>query len=232
MKTPLNLASRPFRNERLPALAFAFAAVALLALSVQHGLVLRRLLSARTSAIAEEVGRLAEEAERLRARGRELAAVKADKDAQARWALVKDLVDGRVFSWTDLLRRLERVMPPDVRLVSLSPEAHKGAVRLTVRAVAESLDGGIAFVRALEQREEFSDVYLLRADDRGGSSEFDYRLLFRPPPAPAGGAPPAVDVPGAGPEDEALAGDAEAAPADDTESAAGGEGEPGAGQRR
>jgi Tfp pilus assembly protein PilN len=198
---PLNLASRPFRNEALPALLFAIAASALLGATLQHGLLLKRLLSVQASALEQEVARLEAESERLRARARELAAVRLDKDAQARWALVKELVDRRVFSWTDLLRRLEQVVPPGVRLVALSPDVQKGTVKISLKAVAQSAEDGIAFVRALEQREEFSGVYLLRADDRQGNAEFDYRLEFRPPPAsarPAGAAAPTEDGPAAG----------------------------------
>lgn len=40
----LNLATRPARNERLPALLFTLAVLALLGLTAQHVLVARRLL--------------------------------------------------------------------------------------------------------------------------------------------------------------------------------------------
>ena len=48
MSRPLNLASRPFRNEALPALLFGMAVLALLALSIQHAHTLTRLRPCRS----------------------------------------------------------------------------------------------------------------------------------------------------------------------------------------
>ena len=67
---PANLARLPFRNERLPNLLFAAAAVALAALTVRHALIVRALLPGRTSALHDDVTRLEAEATRLRAEDR------------------------------------------------------------------------------------------------------------------------------------------------------------------
>jgi Tfp pilus assembly protein PilN len=189
---PLNLASRPFRNETLPSLLFGIAALALLGATVQHGVVLRRLLSPQVSALKQESAQLEAESERLRARGRELAVVRPDKESLARWALVKGLVDRRLFSWTDLLGRLAQVVPRGVRLTSLAPEPREGSVRINISAAAQSAEDGIAFVRSLEEREEFSAVYLLRASEREEGAEFQYVMDFRPPPP---GSQPTVQEP-------------------------------------
>jgi Tfp pilus assembly protein PilN len=184
MTGPLNLASRPFRNEALPALVFGLSAAALLGATLHHGFVLKRLLSSQASALRQEVVRLEAESEALRARGRALAVVRTDKAALARWTLVKDLVDRRLFSWTDLLRRLEQVAPPGVRLTALTPEVQRGRVRLTLTATVRSPEDGLAFTRALEEREEFSGVYPLRAFDRDDGAEFQVAMEFRAPLAP------------------------------------------------
>jgi hypothetical protein len=61
MRRPLNLASRPFRNEALPALLFAVGCVLLLVLSLLHGVAVRRLLPGRTTGLHSEVAALEKE---------------------------------------------------------------------------------------------------------------------------------------------------------------------------
>ena len=66
VRTP-NLATRPFSNERLPALLMGLALVGLLVLSVKHAFVLGRLLPSRTAAVEGEVRSLERELLALRA---------------------------------------------------------------------------------------------------------------------------------------------------------------------
>ena len=88
---PLNFASQPFRNERLPMLLFGAASVILVAVTVHHALVLRAVLPARTSKLHQEVAALEGELDRLRAEGRTLTAPKPDKQAIEEWSVLKDL---------------------------------------------------------------------------------------------------------------------------------------------
>jgi len=99
---PLNFASQPFRNERLPALLFGMASVLLVGATVYHAVVVRALLPARTSALHREVAALESELDRLRTESRTLQAPSPDKQAIAEWSVLKDLVDRRIFSWTGL----------------------------------------------------------------------------------------------------------------------------------
>ncbi|PYQ05982.1 MAG: hypothetical protein DMF82_07275, partial [Acidobacteria bacterium] len=87
---PLNLATQPFRNERLPVLALAVAAAAVLALTVQHALLLRELRPARTSATRKEAAALEAESARLRAEARAPRAPRGEPAGLAEWGLIKD----------------------------------------------------------------------------------------------------------------------------------------------
>jgi Tfp pilus assembly protein PilN len=195
---PLNLASQPFRNERLPVLALAVAAAAVLALTVQHALLLRELRPGRTSATRQEATALEAESARLRAEARSPRVTKAEPAGLAEWGLIKDLVDRRAFSWTLLFAHLESVLPDGVHLVSIAPSVRKGEVLLEVAAVARTPEDAREFVRRLEGREEFDDVYLREEGDRG---EVRFTMKYRPslsravPPVPtaqaASIAPPA-----------------------------------------
>ena len=178
---PLNLASRPFRNERLPALALWATIVVLLGLSLEQGLVVADLLSPRSVGLEREVRALDAEAERLRAERAHLAPPKLDPDSLRQWALVANLVDRRAFSWTDLLGRLEEVLPPGVHLVSIAPVIEAGKVKLDFTAVARTREEALAFVGALQARKDFADVFPTGLDDRKGEGhELGISLRYVP----------------------------------------------------
>ena len=174
---PLNLATEPFRNERLPVLALAVAAFAVMVLTVQHALILRELLPERTSGARREAAALDVESARLRAEALSPRAPRPEPAGMAEWSLIKDLVDRRVFSWTLLFAHLEAVLPDGIHLVSIAPRVRKGEVLIDVAAVARTPEDAREFVRRLEGREEFDDVYLLEEADRG---EVRFTMKYRP----------------------------------------------------
>lgn len=200
---PLNLAERPFRNERLPATAFMAAAAAVVLVTLWHAVVIRDLLPARTTERHQEVAALEAEAARLGAEEGTLLKMETPPAATlAEWDLVKDLVDRRAFSWTGLFVRLEQVIPEGVRLTSVSPTVVKGEVQIAVEATVRSREAGWDFVRALDRGGDFYGVY----PKRESGSDFDYVLRYRPrkpgpvmgPPVPSPAAEVAADSPASG----------------------------------
>lgn len=219
---PLNFASQPFRNERLPALLFGTASVLLIAATLYHAVVVRALLPARTSKLHREVAALESELDRLRAESRTLQAPSPDKQAIAEWSVLKDLVDRRTFSWTGLFARLERVLPREVRLVSIAPDVKQGQVILALIAVAQPSQAGLGLVGLLERRAEFEDVYPVNVTEKDdGAAEFNYTMRYLPgatpdealaaaaaepaePPAPTGAEPAALQAGGPRPAASAM----------------------------
>lgn len=177
---PLNLATRPFRNERLPTLLLWGALAVLLGVSVRQGLVVADLLSTRSVALEREVRALDAEAEALRAERVNLKAPTPDPVVLRQWALVSNLVDRRAFSWTDLLARLEQVLPPGVHLVSIAPTIQKGQVALEFEAIARTTEEGLELVKALQARKDFADVFLTGLDKGKEGSELGISLRYVP----------------------------------------------------
>lgn len=200
-RPPLNLASLPFRNERLPGLLVALALFGLVALTARHAVLLRQILPSRTSERHGQIAELEQRLAELRRQGADLRRPDPDKATLQRWTSVKDLVDRRAFAWTLLLERLEATLPRGVRLVSIAPAWEEGEVKLALQAVASSSEQGFAFVEALEERPEFEDVLptTKTPTERGVSFAYTMRYLGRSAPAAA---PPAPDVPPAGAEGE------------------------------
>ena len=189
MKSPLNLATRPARNERAAALGFGFAAILLLALTVQHAFMVSRLASTAATTLDAEVATLEKEIASLREREGVLRASRNDPATLLRWSLLKELVDGRAFSWTGLLARLEATLPADVRLVAIAPETKHGHIQLSLDAMARSADHAVALVKALEDRPEFEDVFVLQIDEEKEGARCRFKMTYLPDatplPAPA-----------------------------------------------
>jgi len=190
---PLNLASKPFRNEALPNAGLALAALVLAGVTVKHLLVVRALLPDRTSALHEEVRALDAEAARLRLEEAGLRGPAPPAGLLARWSLLKDLVDQRTFSWTRLLARLERVVPEGARISAIAPTVKRGQVRLDLSAQAQSTEPGFELLHRLQQHAEFRDpvpVSVGESSAEGASvKEFRYAMAYDPSAAPAGEAP-------------------------------------------
>lgn len=161
-----NLSTRPFYNERavqvlLGGLALALALLTLFTIWQFLALTARqRELSARISVDEARAGQLKRDAQQVRARidPRLLeSTVKATREANV-------VIDARTFSWTALFNVIERTIPSEVRLQSVSPSVDRGAlmVRLTVNAprvepVGQFLDrleaaGAFSGLRSLEEQ--------------------------------------------------------------------------------
>jgi Tfp pilus assembly protein PilN len=204
---PLNLASRPFRNEALPALLFALVTLLLVAVTVRHAVTLARLRPGVATPRQREVAALEAEAARLHA---ELAAFRApepDATTLPQWALIKGLVDQRALRWTELLAVLEEALPSGIRVVSLTPKVGEGAVSLDMTVIARDAEAGLDLLPILEQRPEFDGVYPVSVATGPDGSEYQYSMIYRPP---SGVSPPPspADVPAGGEggaSDQALA---------------------------
>lgn len=161
---PLNLASEPFRRDR-PVLAASAAAVflmlAVLVLLV-HGILVQR------EAAAESRAQLAALEARLRAAAAEQARLEAQlrqpDNAQVldRSVLFNSLILRKSISWTQLFSDLEKVMPGNVRLVTVRPYlTGDNAVQLDMVVGAKSPEPVIDLLRRLERSPAFGATSLL-----------------------------------------------------------------------
>jgi hypothetical protein len=201
----LNLATRPFRNERLPTLLLALGFTIAGAITAKQVAAIRALMPGRTSGLARQVVELEEERSRLRSESGRLRAPQPAEPVVAQWVLLKDLVDRRTFSWSGLFAVLEETLPKGVRLLSIAPSIDKGQMKLELSVVARTNEDALILIRALEERPEFDDV-VPRA--RSGEGELNFRISMRytPQARPAVAAatatassPPPAEAPAATP---------------------------------
>lgn len=159
----LDFARRPFRDERpfLVGATVAFAlAVLLFAANVRQYTDFHHSIDGTARQIESLQARL-ERAERDASASRAaLNSYKVSNLALESRALLK-LVAERRFSWTALFSRLEKTLPPDVRLTRLSPRfADTGETYLDCSLLGKGPDAVVRTITALSRDPAFSAVEL------------------------------------------------------------------------
>lgn len=161
MKTRFNLASSPLENNRR--FIASAATLGILALAASLFLSLHAIRARRTNgAIRADIGRLEDqlqasqrEQERLRV------ALKDPKivEVMNRARFLNNLIEQRTFPWTKMFADLERILPPGVRVVSISPQMDKeGRVKVMLVVSAVNDEQKMKFVRSIVASPSFSNV--------------------------------------------------------------------------
>jgi len=185
MVTAFNLATRNARQERRRRLlAGGVLACLVLALAAQLGIW--GLLRRRDAGIAERLGAMERELSRHQDEVRAvMAGVSGDLRARhaAKVAALNGILEAATFSWSGLLHELERSVPPGVALGEIQPDPSTG--RVGIRGAAKSFGELDRFLRALEERLSFRDVFLHRQSVKRGTDggpetlEFSITLTYR-----------------------------------------------------
>lgn len=174
----LNLASRPFRDYRP-----VYAAVVLMALLTAFlalnnvDTFLRYRTETRTTRanIARLEGQIADEQRRTDALNQRLRGVDV-KLLTSQTAFANAQLAERAFSWSELLDRLERVLPDDVRLQSVTPAFNKdGLVHLSMTCVGKTGDSLVATINNLNGDERFANAFPTN-EEHSSSPEYRFTL--------------------------------------------------------
>lgn len=73
---------------------------------------------------------------------------------------VNDAIKRRVFSWTTLFDQFERVLPDNVKMVSVFPKFGDQVITITMEVAGKSLNDIVNLIQALWNSPAFSDVVL------------------------------------------------------------------------
>ena len=159
VRIPINLATEPFRKDRMMTVASAVCSV-----------LLTGLLAALIYLIAAERGRASETraaVEKLNAEVRTMAAQQAKLDGVLRRPdnasvlerslLLNTLVDRKSVSWTRIFADLEQVLPPNVRVIQVRlPQINaRNEVLLDMVVGAQGPGPVIEFLRHLQASPRF-----------------------------------------------------------------------------
>jgi len=165
MTFTVNLASENaalIKRVRLGLIGTAVMLLVWLAAMIGDGVSLRQSLELETVRTAQ----LSAERQKVEELLRRQSLVLTDESRAAIKAQVKvanQMIQQRLFSWSQLLLALERTVPAGVSLISVQPQPSTAS--LTLRGEALTLDRLTGFVGKLQETAPFHDVFL--ADQKG-----------------------------------------------------------------
>jgi Tfp pilus assembly protein PilN len=179
----LNLAAKPYRDYRpyIAVMAIGWLLVALMALNnldtwyrYQHDTKTTREETATLQRQTEiEQTKLQTAEQRLRSVNVPL------MTAQTQY--VNSVLAERAFSWSELLDRLERVVPDDVRLVAISPSFNKsGLVHLSLSCVGKTGQSMVSMIDRLNADPHFARPFPNSETNTGTGYEFGISVDYRP----------------------------------------------------
>lgn len=179
----LNLAAKPYRDYRpyIAVMAVGWLLVALMALNnldtwyrYQHD----------TKTTREETAALEHQTEleqtKLNTAEQRLRSVNVPlMTAQTQY--VNSVLAERAFSWSELLDRLERVLPDDVRLLNISPSFNKnGLVHLSLSCVGKNGNSLVSTLDRMNADPNFSRPFPNGETNTGTGYDFGISVDYKP----------------------------------------------------
>jgi Tfp pilus assembly protein PilN len=172
MKIELNLAAAPSFRDRyglcwaVPLAVGAFLMLAYLAVAAFRDIREYRMFNATRATYQSQLSQL---------RSREMSLRRSLEQPQYRQIVhevnfVNSLIDQRQLSGVALLERIARLLPPRVRLASLTFSQPNGRAMITLGIQGDSQESVEQFVSNLEDSPDFSDVTVLQNgfESKGG----------------------------------------------------------------
>jgi Tfp pilus assembly protein PilN len=178
----LNLAARPFRRYRLTNLALAVVLLLILGFGAWQGIAFMRY-----SEDLVELRRLEQDARvEWEFLGTQVAEVQEQLrrpeavETMAEIRFLNSVIERKRFSWTLLLREIERLMPRTVRIVTLVPNfSDLEVVSLQMEARGQSVDALSQFLSNLGDSPRFSDVTVSVEEAAQVQGRLEIRWLTR-----------------------------------------------------
>jgi len=179
----LNLAARPYRDYRplyAVVVAVSLAIFFLMLNNVQTGVRYLRETKATRTRIDNIEKQAANEEQRARDLQQKLDAVDVKQLAlQARFANTQ--IAARAFSWSELLDRLEHVLPDDVRIQSVTPGFGKdGSVHLNMDMWGKSGDSMVRTLDRLDRDPHFASPFPSAEEHNDAGYHFGMFVEYEP----------------------------------------------------
>ncbi len=179
MKLTLNLASRSYLNRRALYFGYAIVIAALTCLLMINVFSSLQTLRHEGQVRQHLAGLESEQAQQAATTRKELDARQQNR-LLADVAFANDILSSDSFRWTELLDRLEKVVPDRVRLRQLKPDYKEGSLR--IEGDAKTVTDLRVLLDQLILSPDFTDVYLLsqsRQDGAAGQQVIKYSILIR-----------------------------------------------------
>lgn len=179
----LNLAARPFRDYR-PLYAVVVAASIVIAFLMLNNIDAYYRYVRETETTRNEISRIEKQIEQERTRTQNAQTAIKSIDLQTlggQTRFINERLAERAFSWSELLDRLETVIPPNVRIISISPGFEpSGFVRLNLSCESKTADGMVQTIARFQQNLAFSRPFPSAHTRTPAGYTFGLTVQYRP----------------------------------------------------
>jgi Tfp pilus assembly protein PilN len=179
----LNLASRPYRDYR-PVYAVVVVASLLVAFLMLNNIDTYYRYVSETKSTRTKIAQIEAQANQERRRTEVLSNQLRTIDVVSldrRTRFINAQLAERAFSWSELLDRLESVLPSEVRITSIAPSFRDdGLVHLTLDLEAKRADGLIVTLNRFNQDPRFSNPFPAIEQDISGAYRFTLTVNYKP----------------------------------------------------
>ncbi len=201
MRLDINLASQPYEDARQFWMRWGTAVGAaglltlvLLTLDVTGWINARR----DRAAISEKRAMIADR-DRLRAQAETTLNLPQNRATRDESQFLNELIERKAFSWTRVLENLEKVMPPRVHLMSISPQLEEdNQLGLKMTVAGDSRDRALELARRMEESRRFSQTQVtaerFTQSNTGDTEQFEIVAIYIPEPLAAAVAAPKTDM--------------------------------------
>jgi type IV pilus assembly protein PilN len=191
MRLEINLASRPYEDARQFWMRWGTAVgviglltLMLLTLDVSGWVNARR----DRKAIAEKRALIADR-DQIRLGAEQFLNRPENRTTRDESQFLNQLIERKAFSWTRVLESLEKVMPPRLHVVSISPQLDEdNQLALKMVVAGDSRDRAIELAKRMEDSRRFAQTLILRESQiqspTGDSEQVEIAAIYIPEPMP------------------------------------------------
>ena len=191
MRLDINLASQPYEDARQFWMRWgsAIGGVGLLTLVLLTLTVTGWINARRDREAMSEKRTLIADRDQRRANAEEFLNRQENRNTRDTSQLLNELIERKAFSWTQVLESMEKVMPPRVHLVSISPELDEdNQLALKMNVAGDSRDRALELVRRMEDSQHFAQTYIKLETHNatpvnGDTEQFEIGAIYIPEPA-------------------------------------------------
>jgi Tfp pilus assembly protein PilN len=170
MRTTINLATQPYEDARqfLIQWSLLLGALVLLAGALTYGVITRwHNYREMTSNVSREKQVLAE-FDSKQAQDLAILNKSSNQDVRERSDFINGLIRTKQVSWTRIFTHLEKMMPPHLRVLSVTPKLDQDQFIITLQLGGDSRERAAELVRRMEQSRAFRNARFVTEVDTGG----------------------------------------------------------------
>jgi type IV pilus assembly protein PilN len=197
MRLDINLASQPYEDARQFWMRWgtAVGAVGILTIFLLTLTITGWFSSRRDHKAMAEKRALIADRDQKRAQAEKTLNLPQNRSTRDTSQFLNELIERKAFSWTKVLEDLEKMMPPRVHLVSISPDLDDNNELLLKMSVAgNSRDRALELARHMEESRHFAQTNITGETDTppnnsGDTEKFEMIAIYIPETLPAPEAP-------------------------------------------